>query len=329
MLPIRKINVLFDFQLPGNNYNLEWYLFPAPQDKLLTFHYDVVGGGELIIFEARKVKKIHDTIEFISTVDLIANKPTLIGNGHYEEQLLITNELLEKGLYYFYMSDGINERKSELFCVIDGFLLIQTGEIFNIFNTTGYFNQLILDDSGNSNSFILKNGRCIDCGSETVYLKSETIDFTGYTVENGEDIQYNIAGNTITFEYGKIYNLKLSKAGEPTLHFPIIENWCYIHDINRNERLGVSGGTWQLQDDYFYLGGMTKITSLYSQVIYIPYNQYGGTCFNPTNLNTNKYRSGVDFTLNEIFKYLTDYYKVITSFTASDFVLDDANYSII
>ena len=137
MLGIHRINEPFGFQKPGNYANWRWGLSIAPQNKLLSFHYDVIGGGTLTIFEARKIEIDYIDYKIIETIDLIANKPIESGSMHYELQLLILSSILDCGLYYFYLSDGINERKSEIFCVKQD-MIVRIGDFSDDFSDDFY-----------------------------------------------------------------------------------------------------------------------------------------------------------------------------------------------
>jgi hypothetical protein len=339
MLPIFEITgeitptkTMFPFQFEGNYNNWKWGLIEAFQDLLLTFHFKKKSGGTLTTFEARKIKVYGKEVHILETIDLIGYKPNEYNNTNYELELQLLDDILEEGLYYFYMSDGNFQHVSDIFCVKEGMIYSIQGLVFNIFNTTGISGAVIFDDSDNLLNFTYTKGRELYSNGDVVMTFAKHFYLSDFTISNTgtASIKVNKETNQIYFGVGTIYGLTLTNSTR-IYNFPLCENYNYVYDINYNERAGVRGGFWtDLQETIFVQNGMTKITTdEYSDTIYIPYNQFGVPNYNENSLNSNEYKSGVTYPINYIFYNDGEYYKVTTSFTSTYFDNDTSNFTII
>jgi len=337
-LPIIDNSELFDFQKTGNFNNYQLGLIKSSQDSLLTFSFYVQGGGTLTSAVAKKISKINPdgSVVIGEEIDILSYGTILESNETIYEHAQGQISVLDSGLYYYYFTDGNFEAKSEIFCIKDGLLTYPLGEVFNIFNTTGYSNNVILDDSGNNNHFTLTNGRCMNVIFSTKFIFSNHLDLSGYSISNQgtATVSINNTAKQINVGVGTIYNLILSKTGEKTFHFPFIENSHYIYDVNYNERIEIIGKNycWANQNNFFYLGGMDLLTDDTTGLpSYAPKNIYGASCYLDDCDFTNEFKADVAYPLNYVIyePFTKEWYKCTTAYTSSYFADETANWTLL
>ena len=332
-LKIINTTELFDFQKTGNFNNHNFGIY-APADNVLTIEFFVSGGGSITTFSAKRIKFIGDSYEVLETIDMLGKTEIqYYGNKYY---YFLGNEIqdtvLDDGSWFYEFSDGVFSKKSEIFC-IKGVTIGYSGVVFNIFGS-GYSTgaNIVLDNTGHLLHFTLNRGRCLYSNNDVVMKFANYFDLTGYYLINKGTATgtIDIYNKQITFSLGTIYGLELIHATNKDLFFPFIEFWNYVYDVNCNERAKIKGGIWNVgvQNDYFYIGGMEQITDLYySDAFWIPFNQFGASCYNVNSIETNLYKSGVDYTENQIFNNSGIYYKVTSNFTSTYFSNDTANFT--
>jgi len=333
-LSIIKNDDLFDFQKKGNFNNVEFGLLKSPQDFILPFRFFVENGSFLNKFELRKVEITGNEITIISTISLlVSNPPFLTGSRYYSTP---TNQILanpiDEGLYYLYFHGvlGFTNHKSELFCVKKDFFEQNYGLVFNIFNSSGYTESTIIDDSGNTNHFTLKNGRCGYSKGDTILKFANHLNLEGYTATNKGSASITIDNYRKTIKIGKgtVYDLVLEKIGNKTFNLPFVENYFYLYDINYSERFIAQNLTWTIQNEFFYLNGMQIVHDTDSgETFYIPYNRFLGVQHNVSRSRvTNSYIAGGNpYNVNEILYHNKNHYKVASAFISSKFSSDIAN----
>jgi hypothetical protein len=333
MLPIINYNEPFDFQKKGNYLNWKVGLPIAPQDSLLSWQF-YEDGDNLTVYKAHKVVVQGTDVKILDSIDLIGiNPPTKENTKYFQKSFSILSSNLENGVYFFEISDGNFIKKSELFCIREGFVVFQTGLIFNIFSNLGYnlSKTKTFDSSGNGYNFTLTNGRALQVNFNTIFYPQNHFNLKDFTVLNAGTAKLEVSNNQIIVtRQGTVYGMQVVKSGFFML-FPVIENHFYLHDVNYNERLTVVNAEWTNQDDYFWLKGMQRLTdSNYNKHIYIPYNQFVGYNYNATKGSvTNRWQPNVTYTLNEIIYYDKLYYKCITPHVSTQFLADIANWQLI
>ncbi|MCP4665195.1 MAG: hypothetical protein GY849_02420 [Deltaproteobacteria bacterium] len=332
-LKIINSNELFDFQKTGNFYNHNFGIY-APADNVLSIEFFVKGGSAITTFEAKRIKFVGDSYEILETIDMTGRTNIeYYGNRYY---YFLGNEIqdtaLDDGFWFYEFSDGTFAKKSEIFC-IKGVFIGYSGVVFNIF-ASGYSSgaNIVLDNSGHLLHFTLNRGRCLYSTNDVIMKFADHFDLDGYSILNkGTSVgTIDVYNKQITFSLGTIYGLDLIHATKKDLLFPFIEFWNYVYDVNCNERVKIKGGVWNVgvQNDYFYEFGMEKITDLYfADTFWIPFNQFGASCYNVNSIETNLYKSGVSYTINQIFKNSGTSYRVTSNFTSTYFSNDTANFT--
>ncbi len=333
-LKIINTDELFDFQKTGNFNNHNFGIY-APADNVLSIEFEVWGGGDITTFNAKRIEFTGDTYTVVETIDMIGKTEIqYYGNRYY---YFLGNEIqdvvLNDGYWFYEFSDTVFNKKSEIFCIKEA-TIGYSGIIFNIFGA-GYGNDasIVYDNSGHLFHFTLNQGRSLIINGIVKMKFADHFSLEGYSMSN-KGTAYGLIyvyGNSIHFFSGTIWGLSLTHSTKKDLFFPFIENWNYVYDINCNERARISGyGIWNtgIQNDYFYTGGMEKITDLYfPEPFWVPFNQFGASCYNVNSIETNVYKSGVSYTINQIFYNSGTYYKVTSDFTSTYFSNDTANFT--
>ena len=118
ILKIKHIDELFDFEKIANYDNYELGLTVCPTNAVLSFAFEIELGGVITTFEARKIRVVNGSVIIDESFDILSDI-TITQTGdwysYYTNTTLSSN--LGDGVYYYYLSDGTYERKSELFCV--------------------------------------------------------------------------------------------------------------------------------------------------------------------------------------------------------------------
>jgi hypothetical protein len=115
ILKIKNIDELFDFEKIANYDNFELGITTIPNALIMSFAFKIFNGIALTKFEAKKVRIINGSIIIDATIDM-TGYITITKSGFFYYYIGTTGvNPLSEGIYYYYFSDGTNERKSELF----------------------------------------------------------------------------------------------------------------------------------------------------------------------------------------------------------------------
>jgi hypothetical protein len=203
--------------------------------------------------------------------------------------------------------------------------VLPVGVYQNIFNSTGYTGTTIEDDSSEGNDGLLWEGwgLFMEVGDE-ILLPSK-IDWSTYTVTNGAsngaatiDLDATDTKLEVTVR-GYVFNLDLTDGGTTYL-FPCCEGAGQtLHDINYAERALFPCCRWQRQREYFYLDGMSKLTSskIATDILYIPYNQLGAPIYVTSTRADNYWLPSQAYLKDQIVWNEGTYYKANADFTSA------------
>jgi hypothetical protein len=120
LFPIIDFEEQFHYQKSGNSGEWKKYVIHAPTDTAISFTFTDHNFGTITQFEARKIDNPVGTNDpdILSVTDMIPLDPIIdLGNGRFQQTATENIGELEEGLYYYYITDGVKEKKSELFCI--------------------------------------------------------------------------------------------------------------------------------------------------------------------------------------------------------------------